>query len=79
MHTTNEELHQIMKDYPVLTRQAVATMTLCSSKSTVDRWLLPPKRGNQRNPGYRRMPEHRMALLKAEIRRKKLRKGVDRS
>lgn len=78
MDATNKELHTIIQSYG-LTRQQVADMAMCRNKSTVDRWLVPARRGNKPNSTYRRMPEIRLKTLKEEIRIRKIRpkKSVD--
>jgi hypothetical protein len=73
MHSTNKQLKEVISTYG-LTRKQVAEMTMCSSKSTVDRWLMPFTRGGHRNTGYRMMPEHRMKMLLDTIRSKRLKK-----
>lgn len=64
-HETNKHLRELIAEHQ-LTRAEVARLTLCRSKSTVDRWLLPSD-----NHGYRRMPAHRMKLLIAELMQRK--------
>lgn len=62
--STNEDLRKYMAEHK-LTRKSVAILCRCASKSTVDRWLLPPTLPDgTRNPGYRAMPAARMDLMK---------------
>lgn len=70
---TNQELHNIISDYG-LTRRESAEMMMCW-KSTVDRYLSPPRKGRSANPTYRRMPAFRLQLL-LDAMRKEGRKKV---
>jgi hypothetical protein len=58
----NAELRKIIRELK-LTRKQVADIALVTT-STVDRWLVPPKRGRKRNPTYRKMPDNTLQLLK---------------
>jgi len=70
MDRTNAELRDIIKDYG-LTRRQSAEMMMCW-KSTVDRYLTPPRKGRSKNPTYRRMPAFRLKLLLDEISKRRL-------
>lgn len=65
--TTNDQLRQLMDEHS-LTRQQVAEMAMVNQKSTVDRWLVPPRNGRRRNPTFRHMPDYRLKLVQVAIR-----------
>jgi len=78
METTNSKLKILMIAHK-LTRARVAEMTMCSGKSTVDRWLLPEYIDGKKNEGWRAMPKIRMAALVAELEKVRKREaGRDR-
>lgn len=64
--TTNAELRDLIRKYK-LTRPQVRDATLSATTATVDRWLVPPKKGRRANPTYRRMPPSKLALLKVRL------------
>ena len=59
--SNNTELREIMAEYGLTRRLAAQVMMV--DKSTVDRYLTPPKRGKTANPSHIRMPAVRLKLL----------------
>jgi hypothetical protein len=64
--TTNAELRELIAKYR-LTRPQVRDATMSATTATVDRWLVPPRKGRKANPTYRRMPPSKLALLKVKL------------
>lgn len=64
--TTNAELRDLIEKYR-LTRPQVRDATMSATTATVDRWLVPPRKGRKTNPTYRRMPASKLALLKVRL------------
>lgn len=62
----NRALRHIMAEYG-LTRRETAELMM-TAKSTVDRYLVPDQ-----GPSYRRLPDHRLQLLKSSLRGRKKR------
>lgn len=59
--SNNTELREIISEYG-LTRREAATIMMVDT-STVDRYLVPEKKGRSRNPTYINMPPVRLKLL----------------
>ena len=76
MPETNAELREIITEYG-LTRRQAAEMMMLDATTSVDRYLVPARRGRSKNPAFRQLPAFRLKLLLVGIRERQLKKVAD--